>query len=309
MKRFLQEPLLHFVLAGTVLFAIYQWRAQTAAGKPGTEVAAVRISTNDIAWLEETWSRQWQRAPSREELRGLVTDFLKEELLAREARAMGLDENDTIVRRRLAQKLEFLVQDTSRLAEPTEEDLRRYYTANPDRFQTQGRISFTHIFFSPEKRKDAAADAKAALAELSRTDVTPPSQSALSEFGDRLLVESTILDDDEQTVAGQFGKDFAQAVFRLRPGAWQGPIESGYGLHLVRVSELKAPKQREFTEVKAQVLERWRDQRQREDNEKYFAGLLRKYDVVVDQSLKPLIGPLGGPIAAGLNGSRQEGMR
>jgi len=269
----------------------------------------VRISTNDIAWLQETWSRQWQRAPSREELRGLVTDLLKEELLAREAHAMGLDDNDTIVRRRLAQKLEFLIQDTSRLAEPTEEDLRRYYTANPERFQTEGRISFTHIFFSREKRKDAAADAKAALAELSRADATPPSQPALFELGDRLLLESEILDADEQTVAGQFGKDFAKAVFRLRPGEWQGPIESGYGLHLVRVSELKASKQREFAEVKAQVLERWHDQRQREDNEKYFAGLLKKYDVVVDESLRPLIGPLDGPIAGRLNGSSEEGGR
>jgi len=258
----------------------------------------VRITSNEIAWLKETWSRQWQREPTRDELRGLVTDFLKEELLAREARALGLDQNDTIVRRRLAQKLEFLVQDTSRLAEPTEEDLRRFYEANPERFQTDARISFTHVFFSREKRANAATEAKAALSDLSR-GANP------ADFGDRLLVDSEVVDADMQSVAGQFGREFADAVFTLKPGAWNGPIESGYGLHLVRVSEVKPANRREFSQVKTQVLERWREQRQREDNEKYFASLLKKYDVVVDENLKPLIGPLDESNAAPINGSSE----
>jgi len=256
----------------------------------------VRITSNEIAWLKETWSRQWQREPTRDELRGLVTDFLKEELLAREARSLGLDQDDTIVRRRLAQKLEFLVQDTSRLAEPTEEDLRRFYEANPERFQTDAHISFTHVFFSREKRAAAATEAKATLDDLAR-GANP------ADFGDRLLVDSEIVDADMQSVAGQFGREFADAVFALKPGAWNGPIESGYGLHLVRVSEVKPAKRRAFSEVKTQVLEYWREQRQRQDNEKYFASLLKKFDVIVDDSVKPLIGPLDEPIAAPINGS------
>ena len=118
MKRLLKEPLLHFLVLGALLFAVYSWLNRSL---PDNKSAAgtVRITSNEIAWLKETWSRQWQREPTRDELRGLVTDFLKEELLAREARALGLDQNDTIVRRRLAQKLEFLVQDTSRLAPET----------------------------------------------------------------------------------------------------------------------------------------------------------------------------------------------
>ena len=297
MKRLLKEPLLHFLVLGALLFAVYS-RLNRSLPYNKSTAGTVRITGNEIAWLKETWSRQWQREPTRDELRGLVTDFLKEELLAREARALGLDQNDTIVRRRLAQKLEFLVQDTSRLAEPTEEDLRRFYEANPERFQTDARISFTHVFFSREKRTNAATEAKAALSDLSR-GANP------ADFGDRLLVDSEVVDADMQSVAGQFGREFAEAVFTLNPGAWNGPIESGYGLHLVRVSEVKPANRREFSQVKTQVLERWREQRQREDNEKYFASLLKKYDVVVDENLKPLIGPLDESNAAPINGSSE----
>ena len=183
----------------------------------------MRIGEGDVQWLKETWARQWQREPTREELRGLVTEFLKEELLTREAREMGLDGNDTVVRRRLAQKLEFLIQDTSRLSEPTDDD----------------------------RRADAAADAKTVLEKLSHADA--PASAA--DMGDRLLIDAEFHDADEQTVSGQFGRDFARAVFTLKQGEWQGPIESGYGLHLVHVSELKPARQREFAEVHAQALE------------------------------------------------------
>jgi hypothetical protein len=294
MKRLLKEPLLHFLMLGALVFAVYSWLNRSFPANKSS-AGTVRITSNEIAWLKETWSRQWQREPTRDELRGLVTDFLKEELLAREARSLGLDQDDTIVRRRLAQKLEFLVQDTSTLAEPTERDLRRFYEANPERFQTDARISFTHVFFSREKRAAAATDAKAALSDLSRG-------ANAADLGDRLLVDSDIVAADMQSVAGQFGRDFADSVFALKPGAWNGPIESGYGLHLVRVSEVRPGIRREFSEVKTQVLEYWRQQRQRQDNEKYFASLLKKYDVVVDDGVKPLIGSFDESIAAPNNG-------
>ncbi len=283
--KLLKEPLLHFVLLGSLLFGVYGWLNRGAVDS--REGRQVRITEGDVKWLTETWSRQWQRPPTRDELRGLVTDLLKEELLAREARAMGLDENDTIVRRRLAQKLEFLVADTSRLAEPTEDDLKKFYAANPERFHTDALVSFTQIFFSREKRADAEADARTALVQLVRDETNA------ADFGDPLLVESEMRDADARSVAGQFGREFANSIFALPPWTWSGPIESGYGLHLVRVTELAPGGKREFAEVKAQILERWREQRQREDNEKYFAKLTKKYDILLDESVKPLVGPMG----------------
>ena len=142
------------------------------------------------------------------------------------------------------------------------------------------------VFFSRQQRKDAAGDVNAALTRLSTggTDAF--------ELGDRSLLDSEVHEMDPQAIAAQFGKEFASAVFVQRAGAWRGPVESAYGLHLVRVLELKPGRQREFAEVKSQILERWREQRQREETERYFAGLLRKYEVVPDDSVKPLVGPV-----------------
>ena len=305
MKRILKEPLFHFLLLGALLFCAYAWLNRGAFARQGNDADTVRITTNEVAWLAKSWVIQRQTQPTHDELRGLVTEYLKEELLAREARAMGLDQDDLVVRRRLAQKLQFLVQDTSQSAEPTDEDLRRIYEANPDQFQIKAHISFTQVFFSRDTRSDAARDAKAALAELSHS----PSGTLPTQLGDRLPLETEVVREDEQTVAGQFGDPFAKAVFALRPGAWQGPIESAYGLHLVRVSDVEPAKRREFAEVKAQILYDWHDQRQREDEDKYYAALLKKYTVVVDESVKPLVGPLTGPMAGQVDPSGGEIVR
>jgi hypothetical protein len=285
MKTWLKEPLLHFLFAGVLLFAAYEWLNRDT-GDDATAERVVHVTTAQVEWLKESWARQRQRVPDEEELKGLVASYLKEELLAREAKELGLEENDTVVRRRLAQKLEFLVQDTARLAEPTEEDLRRFYEAHPERFQTGAHISFTHVFFSRELRQDAAADVRTALAELSSADAVP------DNLGDRLLLEAEFHQVDKPTVASQFGPDFADAVMALEPGAWTGPLESGYGLHLVHVSELTPAARWEFVEVKTQVIERWREEQEREAHAQYFAGLLKKYDVIVDESVGPLVGQL-----------------
>ncbi len=302
MRRLLTEPLLHFLLIGVALFVVYARVDRGAQDQPPKGLGPVHIGAGDVQWLAETWLRQWQRDPTPDELHGLVTEFVKEEVLAREARALGLDDNDTVVRRRLAQKLEFLVQDTARLADPTDDDLRRFYAANPEDFTAEARISFTQVYFSREHRRDAAQDAKAALVQLSRAE----SRIDAAHLGDQLLMDAEFHDVDEPTVAGEFGRDFARAVFALEPGAWHGPIASGYGLHLVRVSAKRPARQREFAEVRAQVVERWREQRQKEGEEQYFAALLKKYGVQVDDGVKSLVGPLDGPLPEPMPASGEE---
>jgi parvulin-like peptidyl-prolyl isomerase len=303
MKRLLKEPLLHFLLLGAALFGAYRWVNRSAPDQPEKKMRAVVITTNQVAALSEAWTRQMQRPPTQEELRGLVTGYLKEELLARQAREMGLADNDSVIRHRLAQQLEFLVRDTSPLPKPAEADLRRVYESNPERFQTPARVSFTHVYFVRDSRKDAAADARGALAQLSR----PPYNARPADVGDLLMRDAEVLNADEQTVSSQFGKDFAREVFAFQPGEWHGPIESAYGFHLVRVSAAEPAKLRQFAEVKPQVLELWRSQQRRGVSEKYYAGLLKKYGLVVDENLKPLIGPLSGPIAAPTNGAEPLG--
>ena len=181
------------------------------------------------------WTRQWRRPPTDEELTGLVADHLKEEVLAREAKALELDVGDTIVRRRLAQKMAFLLDDTIRTAEPPEAELRALYETRPDLVRTPARVSFSQVFF---RREQGDGRARASLAALSDAAAIPDEQ------GDRLLLGDTFADQDEQALTNLFGASFAQAVLALPVGRWSGPVESGYGLHLVKVTAASPPQAR-----------------------------------------------------------------
>lgn len=273
MRRWLSEPLMHFLILGGLLFGAHGWINQGNGDPP----RVLRVTAAEVNWLAETWTRQWQRQPSEQELRGLVADYVKEELLAREAKEIGLDENDTIVRRRLAQKMEFLVQDTARLAEPGEDELRRLYDAETARYRTPARISFTQIFFKTE------AGARTGLAQVA---LHGPAQ-----LGEDTLLDRDYTTLDEQTVSTLFGGQFARQVFTLEPDRWLGPVSSAYGFHLVRVTGRESPLLRPFGEVRTQVLEDWHRAQQTRANEQFFAGLLKKYEVVVDETVRPLMGP------------------
>jgi hypothetical protein len=183
-------------------------------------------------------------------LRELLAAYLREELMAREARALRLDENDTFVRRWLAQKVEFLVQDTAQLPEPSVEDLRRCYEANRERFAVPAQITFTQDF------------------------AMLPQQFS----------------GDQMEVTKVFGAEFARQVFALSTGG--GTVTSPYGRHAVRVTGKQPARQRDLVEAGDQVLETWRQEQARQNRQQYFASLLKKYDVEVDDSVRPLLGPL-----------------
>jgi hypothetical protein len=286
MKRLnlLREPLLHFVVAGAVLFGGYELFNRGEMDPPASD--PVLIGEGDIRWLKDIFANQWQRPPTEDELRGLVAGFLKEELFAREAQALGLDQNDTIVRRRLAQKLEFLIGDTSRIVEPTETELRRFYDANAERFRAEARVSFTQLFFNPEKRQHAEADARAALVSISGT-----SADDAAAMGDPILLENEFHEVDEQTVSKMFGADFAGAIFSLKPGWWAGPVKSGYGVHLVRLTDLRPATLLSFEQVRPKVLEEWRHQQQTQAKAVYLSKLREKYGVIIDGGISRSLAP------------------
>ena len=287
MQQFLKEPLLHFLFAGAAVFAVYGWVNDGAVDEANRE-RIVHISAGQVEWLKQTWTRQKGRPPNVDELQEMLAGYLKEELLAREARELKLDENDTFVRRRLAQKMDFMVQDTAQLAEPNEEELRQLFESHPVRFQTPARMTFTHVFFNPDTRgAESEANALAALKLLSQAWSGNP-----TNIGDRFLSEYDFHETEELAVAGVFGSEFASRVFSLEPGNWQGPIKSGYGLHLVLVTKKEPARLPDFTTVKDDVMALWRQRQEREGRERYFSALLEKYEVVIDQSVKSLIGPV-----------------
>ena len=283
MKLF-REPLVHFAIAGVVLFSAYAWLNGNRPASDGVE--PVRIGAGEVQWLKETYSSQWLRPPDATELQGLVTDLVNEELLAREAQAMGLGENDTIVRRRLAQKLKFLVEDTSRLAEPDDAELRQYFEANAARFEDNPRVSFSQIYFNPENRKDAAKDAGLVLAGLSAD-----ASADVREFGDRFLLEAEMTDADRQAIANAFGDEFADALLAVETGKWSGPLKSGYGTHLVFVSARETARKPAFEAVRDKVIAEWRRESEQKVSQDYLARLREKYGVEFDDSVKAQLEP------------------
>ena len=275
--RLLKDPLLHFAAAGAILFGAYAIINRGEMIPSATD--PIQIGEGDIRWLKETFANQWQRAPTEDELRGLVAGFLEEQLFAREAEALGLDQNDTIVRRRLAQKLTFLIEDTSRIVEPADAELRRFYSANAKRFQVEARVTFAQLFFNPEKRQHAESDARAALMSIVATGT-----NGAVAIGDPILLENEFHDVDEQTVSNVFGADFAQEVFSLNPGRWAGPVKSAYGVHLIRVTDLTSATLRPFEEARPEVLEEWRHQQEAEAKAAYLGKLREKYGVAIDSA-------------------------
>jgi hypothetical protein len=278
-----KDPLLHFVVAGAILFAGYVLINRGETDTPSTD--PIQIGEGKVRWLKETFANQWQRPPTDDELRGLVVGLLEEELLAREAKTLGLDQDDTIVRRRLAQKLAFIVGDTSRVVDPTDEELRQHYYANAERFRVEARVSFTHVFFNPERRQYSETDAKAALMSISTTG----GDDRATMMGDPTLLETEFHDVDAQTVSNVFGADFARTIFLLKPGSWAGLVKSGYGVHLVRITDTRPATLRLFEEVRPRILEEWRRQRENKTKVLYLGRLREKYGVVTDDSVSRLL--------------------
>jgi hypothetical protein len=277
--KLLKEPLLHFVVIAGLLFAAHA--VLNSSGGSGAAASVLHLTATDAEWLKQVWTRQWNRSPTDEELRGMIADHLKEEVLAREARALGLEVGDTIVRRRLAQKMAFLLDNTIRTAQPTEADLRALYEKRPELVQTPPRVSFTQVLF----RNGAGDDrARATLADLLDGNAEP------EKVGERLLLGDAFADQDEQALTNLFGAGFSQAVMALPLGRWSGPIESGYGLHLVKVTAIEPREWPVFTDVRERLAEEWRRERQQTASAQQYQELLAKYRLVVDPTVRPWLG-------------------
>lgn len=275
MKRLLGEPLLHFLLLGAAIFVVY--RLTTNDADTGPE--AIVVTQGRIASLAEGFSRTWQRPPTPDELDGLVRDYLREEVAYREALALGLDRDDTIIRRRLRQKLEFVSDDLAARAEPSEDELLAYLGAHSDVFRLDGRFTFSHVYLDPERHGDnLSSEAAKLLAALNRA--SPGAD--VSALGDATLLERTFEDVASGTIAMQLGVAFAAKLRELPVGRWQGPIESGYGAHLVLVRNSTAGRLPALEEVRDAVRREWANARRLEITEKYYRALLERYDVKIE---------------------------
>jgi hypothetical protein len=283
LDRLLREPLLHFLLAGLVLFLGYTSLSPTPEQRPQSR--RIELTEDDLRQISVAWLAQRRSAPTEDEMRSLVEDRVREEILYREALALGLDSGDTIIRRRLAQKVEFLFEDVAALREPTAAELRSWFESNVERFVLPARHTFRHLYFSPDRRGERARqDAARARETLDGRTAKWPGAAALA---DPFMFQNHYGDRSFDEIARTFGGRFARELFQLEPGSWQGPIESGYGWHLVWIDSITPARAPAFEDVEADVKTAWLEDQRAEVRRRAYEAMKARYEVVLPDDFVP----------------------
>jgi parvulin-like peptidyl-prolyl isomerase len=274
--RFLREPLLHFLILGAAIFIVFNF---VNKGE-NEQLDQIVVTAGQIQHLADTFSLTWQRPPTQQELEGLIQDYIREEVLYREATALGLDNNDSVIRRRLRQKMEFISEDVAAQAEATDEELQDYLLKNPAKFHSEPIFTFSQIYLSSDRRGDSlTSDIENLLAKLNKSGT----KTDISALGDGLLLEHDFKSATESEINKLFGQKFASQLLQLEPGKWHGPVKSGYGVHLVFIKERSEGRVSPLDEVREAVQREWANERRLEMNERFYQGLLERYTVVIEQ--------------------------
>jgi len=273
-----KEPLVHFLCIGAAIYLLYGVFAEPALEETDKTIV---VSAGEIEWMQTSWKKRWNRAPTAAEFDGLIQQYIKETVLYREALTMGLNKHDQVIRRRLAQKLEFLAKDLVALTPPTEEELQAYFAEHQKRYQEPARYTFTQVYIDPDKRGDATlADAEKIKAILMAKGDAIEDAGAL---GDAFMLQNYYPEKDQAEIQKFFGSGFAESLIGLSPGQWHGPVLSGYGVHLVYVSRISEPPAPLFAEVRERVMQDWTTEKSEELNEKFYANLRDRYTVVIEE--------------------------
>jgi hypothetical protein len=277
--RVAREPLAQFLLIGVCIYGAY---AIFGAPDEDADERTIVVDANRIKGFIAAWERRWNRPPTSQELDGIVQQFVREDILYREAVAIGLDVDDPITRRRMAQKLEFLTKDIARLKEPQEGELERYFEENAELYRKPDLITFSHVYLDPDKRGAGTLDDAAEL--LMELEGAGEPEPGSLRSGDRFMLQSYYPEKSGIDIRRQFGTGFSESVMRLEPGKWHGPVLSGYGTHLVYVHALEVAPPPVFAEVREYVLENWQIAQQEEFNAQYFESLKSRYEIVIEEA-------------------------
>jgi hypothetical protein len=270
----LREPLLQFLVLGAILFGLFHLVDREKAEAP----ARIVISSARIANLADGFARTWRRPPGKEELQGLVDDYIRDEVFYREGRAAGLDRDDVIIRRRVRQKMEFLAEDMS-APEASEAQLAAYLKANPERFRTQDRLTFQQVFLSAARRGRAIDDDSKQVANALDRVEAAVDKTAL---GDPFLLGEEFQAVSQSEVASLFGESFAKLISVMEPGRWQGPISSSFGQHFVNIGERISGILPPLDAVRETVRREWSNARRLEAERKLYGSLRERYEIVVE---------------------------
>jgi hypothetical protein len=268
MRNLIRQPLVHFFVLGALLFVLFDVVNDDAGGAPGEIV----VDANRIEALVSRFERTWQRPPSLEERKGLIDSWVQEEMLYREGLALGLDRDDPVVRRRMAQKVDFMIDSGSRA--PDEDELAAWFEAHAENYRVPPRYAFEQVFFSPERHDDLAATVRQALAALDAGVEAPE--------GDAMLLPGRVELASVPQISRIFGSDFVAELEAQPVDRWAGPVRSSYGLHLVRIEQKMPAHLPPLDEVRSAVERDWLQSQSEQAKARFFQALRERYDVRID---------------------------
>lgn len=276
MKSFLREPLVHFLLIGAAIFLLFE----VANDPTGPQSSRITVTNGQVDFLKARFAKTWQRGPTEKELQALINGHIREEILYREALALGLDKDDSVVRRRMTQKLELMGDDIAGITVPTDEDLQKYMEENPENFRIEPRLAFRQVYIDVAKRGiPADEEAQRLLAVLSDTKNRPDPDT----LGDRLMIPGKVSLSPVSEIAKSFGEKFSLELNQSKVGQWTGPIQSGYGLHLVIVTDKIEGRLPELDEVRDIVEWEWNAAHKKRIRESIYKELREKYTIEFEE--------------------------
>jgi hypothetical protein len=276
MTNLTKEPLVHFVLLGVLIFAFSAWSDRETADPD--EIVVSQAQQENLA---RTFARTWRRAPTAAEAQTLLTDFLREQIAYRESKKLNLDQDDVIIRRRLRQKFELLTEELATLAPPTDTELKEWLDSHPDDFRMPAMSSLQQVYFSVDESSEAAEKDAASLLERLQADESSVNFDAV---GDRSMLPTGFADATDAEIDSLFGGDFAASLANMKPGVWNGPVYSGFGVHLVKLQNRTNGRPLRLEEVRNSVAHEWTAARKLEAVDALYARLAENYSIRIESA-------------------------
>ncbi len=288
MRNLFKKPAVHVIILGLVLAAAIL----LAKGPPVTDASRrVVVTGADLLQQRAAFKRTWQREPTAEELRGALKQHIRQEVLYREALARGYDRDDLVVRRAMQQKMEFLAASQAMQEPPTEEEIEAFFALRQERYRLPAVLSFSQVYLSTDRR--GVGVEQAAIDLLARLRAEDPDSEALASWGDPIMLDTVYFDRTEGDVGATFGEVFAEALVRLPIGEWQGPVSSGYGLHLVKVTEREDSRVPEWREVATRVVGDMEFEAKAAARDQLYQEIAQNYEVYLDNEVRDFLESAG----------------
>lgn len=269
MSKLLREPLLHFLVLGVLIFVAFNYLQPEGAESTASD--RVVITDADVERLAAQYEDVWLRAPTADETKTLIQNLVREEILVQEALKLGMEQDDAVIRRRLTQKMDFLLSSLAATATPDEEELQALYSELESTLTNAGQVAFENIYLG-----EAPAEADVASA-LELIESNGPS----ADVGQATLLPARVPLSTARQIDAVFGNGFGDALLGLEPGAWIAPVRSSFGVHVVRVTEIQEATLPPLEDLRTELENEWRRRNAADFSDEFIQNLQDQYEIVL----------------------------